>query len=203
MDRVILPDKLQQLLPPELHDACVGNHYPKGNCLFRVGHTPHHMFYVVSGEVTLERVGLHGDIVVLQRTRGGFVSEASLNVSSYHCDAMVTSATVALSIPIIEMQKTLARDNNFASRWITMINDEVRRLRTQCERLRIKSVKDRLLHLILTEGIDGQYSVPSGLKTLAGDLGVSHEALYRTIADLQKKNQLLKVQDKLIIPKSP
>ena len=34
------------------------------------------MFYVVSGEVTLERNGRGGDVVVLQRTRQGFISEA-------------------------------------------------------------------------------------------------------------------------------
>ena len=50
----------------------------------------------------------------------------------------------------------------------------------------MKSVKDRVLHLIHTEGKNGQYQVHTGLKSLAGELGVTHEALYRTLAALEK-----------------
>jgi hypothetical protein len=51
-----------------------------------------------------------------------------------------------------------------------------KRLRLHCDRLSMKSVKDRVLHLIDTEGKVGQYQVTTGLKSLAGELGVSHEA---------------------------
>ena len=46
------------------------------------------MFYVLKGEVALERTGLQGEPVVLQRTRHGFVREASLHSSRYHCGAL-------------------------------------------------------------------------------------------------------------------
>jgi len=95
--------------------------------------------------------------------------------------------TNVIKLPVREMSTFLERDTEFASRWISMLNSEVMRLRLHCERLSMKSVKERLLHLIQTEGKDGHYSVPSGLKTLAGELGVTHEALYRAIADLQKR----------------
>jgi CTP-dependent riboflavin kinase len=49
----------------------------------------------------------------------------------------------------------------------------------------MKSLKDRVLHLINTEGKDGEYLVNTGLKSLAGELGVTHEALYRTLAALE------------------
>ena len=65
-----------------------------------------------------------------------------------------------------------------------MLNQEVRRLRLHCERLSMKSVKDRVLHLINTEGQNGSYTASTGLKSLAGELGVTHEALYRTLAAL-------------------
>ena len=50
----------------------------------------------------------------------------------------------------------------------------------------MKSLKDRVLHLINTEGKNGEYQVNTGLKSLAGELGVTHEALYRTLAALEK-----------------
>jgi CRP/FNR family transcriptional regulator, dissimilatory nitrate respiration regulator len=199
MEHLVLPRNLKILLPQEVHDFCLGSHYKKNECLFKTGRTTEWMFYIVAGEVTLERTGLQGEAVVLQRTRTGFVSEASLNVARYHCDAVAVSDTLAIKVPIRQLASSLEQDPQFASRWISMLNSEVRRLRLQCERLSMKSVKDRLLHLVQTEGSDGHYAVPSGLKTLAGELGVTHEALYRTIAELQKSNLLTKVDGDLIV----
>ena len=82
-----------------------------------------------------------------------------------------------------------------------MLNQEVRRLRLQCERLSLKSVKDRVLHLIHTEGKNGQYHVNTGLKSLAGELGVTHEALYRTLASLEKNAELSREDGLLMLTK--
>ena len=161
---------------------------PKNERLFLVGARPEWMFYVVSGEVTLERTGLQGEAVVLQRTRQGFVSEASLQSAKYHCDGLAIIDTTVIKVPIRDLSAELERDPAFAGRWIGMLNSEVRRLRLHCERLSMKSVKDRVLHLINTEGQNGAYTAATGLKSLAGELGVTHEALYRTLAALEKAN---------------
>lgn len=112
------------------------------------------------------------------------MSEASLKVARYHCDALATIDTTVVKAPIRALAAELDRDPAFASRWIGMLNQEVRRLRLHCERLSMKSVKDRVLHLINTEGQNGSYTASTGLKSLAGELGVTHEALYRTLAAL-------------------
>ncbi len=178
---------------------CVGGLYKKNEPLFRAGKVPEWMFYVISGEVTLVRLGLQGDPIVLQRTRVGFVSEASLNVAKYHCDALAVADTNVIKVPVKEMVQTLGEDPELAGRWIAMLNSEVMRLRLQCERLSLKSVKDRIFHLIQTEGKGDHYSVPSGLKTLAGELGVTHEALYRTMADLQRSGLISKCGGDLVL----
>ncbi len=144
------------------------------------------MFYVISGEITLERTGLQGEPVVLQRTRQGFVSEASLKSAKYHCDALAITDSTVVKIPIKDLSAELDCDPAFASRWIGMLNGEVRRLRLHCERLSMKSVKDRVVHLINTQGRNGAYTAATGLKSLAGELGVTHEALYRTLAALDQ-----------------
>jgi CRP-like cAMP-binding protein len=79
-------------------------------------------------------------------------------------------------------------DPAFATRWIGMLNREVKRLRLQCERLALNKVQDRLLHLLETEGQNGKYPLGSGLKSLARELGVTHEALYRCVSDMEKSN---------------
>jgi CRP-like cAMP-binding protein len=96
-----------------------------------------------------------------------------------------------------ELAAVLNRDPDFASRWIDMLNSEVKRLRLHCERLSMKSVKDRVLHLIDTEGKNGQFQVNTGLKSLAGELGVSHEALYRTLS-LLEKNKTIRREEGLL-----
>ncbi|MGV0959345.1 MAG: Crp/Fnr family transcriptional regulator [Limnohabitans sp.] len=196
---MMLPMALRQLLPPALHASCVGVLYRRNERLFLTGQPPQWMFFVVQGEVTLERAGLQGEPVIVQRTRHGFVSEASLKVTRYHCDAVAITDTQVIKVPARALAAAMDIDPAFAARWIGMLTAEVHRLRLHLERLSMKSVQDRLLHLIQTEGQAGQYDVPSGLKTLAGELGVTHEALYRTMALLQKSGRLLKRDGTLVL----
>lgn len=203
MKSMMLPTALIKLLPSALQATCTGALYRKNERLFLTGQPPQWMFYVVQGEVTLERAGLQGEPVIIQRTRQGFVSEASLKVDRYHCDALAITDTQVIKVPALALAAAMDRDPAFAARWINMLNAEVRRLRLHLERLSMKSVQNRLCHLIQTEGHAGQYEVPSGLKTLAGELGVTHEALYRTIALLQKSGQLLRRDGTLVLQPAP
>lgn len=186
--------ELAELLPADLLAACVTSSYVKGERLFSAGEKPHYMFFISSGEVLLERMGMHGESIVLQRTRYGIVSEASLQSARYHCDAKVMAPSEITGVPIREIEAALKCDSAFSSRWIGMLNREVKRLRLQCERLSLHKVQDRLLHFFETEGQQGQYSLGSGLKSLAAELGVTHEALYRCVSDMEKK-ELLKRED--------
>jgi len=197
MKSILLPRTLTTLLPKQMHPLCEGAYYKKHQRLFLTGERPHWMFFVVRGEVTLERTGLQGEPVVLQRTQLGFVSEASLKVSKYHCDALAITDTTVIKVPAKELAATLDRDADFASRWISMLNTEVKRLRLHCERLSMKSLKDRVLHLINTEGVNGEYQVNTGLKSLAGELGVTHEAMYRTLAALEKSKTIRREDGRL------
>ena len=194
-----LASPLKELLPEAVQTLCKMTSVKKGSLLFQTGKKPELMFFVLSGEVTLERLSHHGDPVVLQRTRYGFVSEASLQSTKYHCDGRVVANSEIIQIPLSVLADALNSDSAFAARWIRMLNQEVKRLRLQCERLSMKSVKDRVLHLIDTEGKNGQYQVTSGLKSLAGELGVTHEALYRTLALLVKNKTIRRVEALLVL----
>lgn len=183
---------LSELLPKGLHTFCMTSAYKKGDRLFATGDKPFHMFFIGSGEVVLERLGMHGGSVVLQRTRHGFVGEASLQSARYHCDGKVIAPSEITGVPIREIQAEMKSNPAFSARWIGMLNREVKRLRLQCERLSLNKVQDRLVHLIETEGEKGKYLLGSGVKSLAGELGVTHEALYRCVSDMEKKGLLLR-----------
>lgn len=181
---------MQELLPEALQRQCIFLSSTKDDRLFSQGKKPEQMFYVLSGEVVLLRLGTQGAHVVLQRVRRGFIAEASLQAAHYHCDAIVTISGDFIAVPILSIQQTLLSDSPFSIRWIGMLNQEMKRLRGQCERLSLKGVRDRLLHLIESEGRSGRLSLGAGLKSIALELGVTHEALYRTVAELEKQKVL-------------
>jgi CRP-like cAMP-binding protein len=186
----VLPNELSELLPEALRLLAEPVLLIKGADVFAQGDQPQAMFYVVQGEVVLERSGVQGQTVVLQRVRHGFIAEASMQSASYHCAGRVTLAGHAVRLPIAPLRLALSSNTEFAMRWIAMLNHEVRRLRAQTERLSLKGVEDRLLHLIETEGVDGRLDITSGLKSVAAQLCVTHEALYRTVARLEQAGAL-------------
>jgi CRP/FNR family transcriptional regulator, dissimilatory nitrate respiration regulator len=194
-----LPTELRALLPPPLHAAAQPAALERGQALFGQGARPAALFYVVRGEVVLERAGRQGQTVVLQRVRRGFVAEASMQSSRYHCSGLATLAGQAFRLPMAPLKVALQQDSRFAVRWIGMLNDEVRRLRAQTERLTLKGVKARLLHLIETEGRAGRLEIGSGLKSLSAQLGVTHEALYRTVAAMEQQGMLVRKDGMLLL----
>ena len=71
-----------------------------------------------------------------------------------------------------------------------MLAGEIRRQRANVERMALKSVRERLIHWLLTEGEGGSFALRTTRKELAAALGVTHEALYRTIAALVRADEL-------------
>lgn len=194
-----LPSELRSLLPYALHRLCEQRRHERSARLFETGLRPASMYYVSDGEVVLQRIGEDGELVILQRTRHGFVGEASLQSDRYHCDAIVVTDATVTRIPRQALLEALTSDSAFALRWVGMLNKEVRRLRQQCQRLSLNTVEARLLHLIRTEGDAAGLATGSGLKSLAREIGVTHEALYRCVAGLEKRGLLMRADGRLCL----
>jgi CRP-like cAMP-binding protein len=193
---IYIPELLRELLPKELLEQCHAHHFEKGTYLFHQGKKPEYMFFIVSGEAVLTRTSSHGEPTTLQRCKGGFISEASLLVDAYHCDAIATQSGQAIAIPIKSLRDSLI-DSKFSIKWVQLLSREIMRLRTQSERLGLKDIKSKLIHLIETEGKKGVLPLQSDYKSLASEIGVTHEALYRTMATLEKDGLLIKHSDSL------
>ncbi len=190
---------LTQLLPASLHDLCQAEDFAANTALFLTGEQPRWMFFVLTGEVVLERHGMDGQQACLQRCQSGFVGEASVTSSRYHCDGRTTLSTRVTKVPIQALRQALKNDVAFAERWIAMLSREVRQLRLQNERLSLPKVQDRLLHLIETEGTDGRYALTCSVKDLAKQLAVTHESLYRAIARLVEVGRIERGDDILVL----
>lgn len=194
IDRGKLPiwhdDTEWSAIPPCLREAAEPLAAAAGKTLFRAGGRPLAMYYVLDGEVRLIRRSAGGGESILQRTRRGPLAEASLYSSRYHCDAVVFSSARLLRFPRPLFLQTIDDDPLFRTAWITHLASEVRRARAQSERLSLKSAAERVLHYIACEGRGGVLRLEQTRKDWAAELGLSHEALYRTLATLQRNGNL-------------
>lgn len=163
--------------------------------LFRLGSRPRAMLYVLEGEVRLVRRTAGGADVVLQRATSGFVAEASLESPRYHCDIEAVTESRLLEFPRELFRDALGRDALFRDFWMRRLAAEVRKLRAQCERLSLRSAADRIAHYIEAEGRDGRIELRQTRKAWAAELGLTHEALYRALAGLQRQGRVVAVKD--------
>jgi CRP/FNR family transcriptional regulator, dissimilatory nitrate respiration regulator len=160
-----------------------------GQLLFQAGATPTSMFFVLSGEVRLMRSSRSGGEIVLQRARRGILAEASLDQGAYHCDAVASVPSTVLSVPRHTVRQAL-KEERFASAWRNELSRELRRLRAQCERLSLKGAPDRIIHYLETEGERGAVTLTQTKKQWAAELGLTHEALYRTLAEMRNSGAI-------------
>ena len=193
---IYIPEPLRELLPAPLLKQCVAHAFNKGDYLFHLGNIPEYMFFIVSGEAILSRTSSHGETTTLQRCKGGFLSEASLLTDVYHCDAVATHTGTAIALPIKAFRDALKKED-FSLKWVKLLSREIMRLRTQSERLRLKDIKSKLIHLIETEGKNGILTLQSDYKSLASELGITHEALYRAISKMESDGFIYKTTDSL------
>lgn len=159
--------------------------YPAGRILFRTGDRPAWLFFILHGQALLQRVTVEGTSVTLQRTNRGFLAEASLTTSAYHCEALCKTECKILAFPLKELRDAIDRHAPTRWAWIALLSTQSRQQRLRIERLALNSLRDRLKHLVFTEGnISGSYELTSTRAALAGELGVTPPALYRTLASL-------------------
>lgn len=158
--------------------------------IFRIGDPVRSAMLVLSGEVRLIRRNPHGREVILQRSTAGFVAEASLDSRVYHCDALAAQTSTLLIFPAKQFLAALDENVAFRRAWQSLLAREVRKLRSQCERLSLNSAADRILHYIEAEGSNGVLSLTQSKKAWASELGLTHEALYRTLRRMQDEGEL-------------
>ncbi len=166
--------------------------------LFSRGDRPKTMFFVLAGEVRLVRRSHSGGEIILQRTRRGFLAEASLDQPVYHCDAVAAETSSILAMPRNAFRDAL-ENNDFRTRWLAHLARELRNVRAQAERLSLKTARERIVHFVETEGVSGVVDLNQSKKDWAVELGLTHEALYRALAQMEKSGVLKVDQSRLTL----
>jgi CRP-like cAMP-binding protein len=173
--------------------AAVARNLAAGETLFRAGSRSNGFFEVIGGTVRLIRVDRNGREAVLQTASAGdTLAEASLFSPAYHCDAVAATDAAVRLFPKSVMLAELQRDPKLARGFAAMLARQVMTLRTRLETRNIHSARERVRHfLTIHAGADRRtVALPGTLKQLAADLGLTHEALYRTLARMQADGEI-------------
>lgn len=174
-------------------------HYQQDEAVFQLGQVADRVFRIITGEVHLYRHDQNGKRILLFRAyEGDYFAEASLHASEYHCTALCVKPSLIQSYHAKKLLALLQNDSSFAISWIARLSTELRRQRTHTERLHLNLASERIRHYLITEGNPiGEIEITGTLSEFAEILGLSKETLYRTLAKMEKSNQLLRTANTL------
>lgn len=191
-------------IPAQLREQASELHVATGKIVASLGSRPKFMYFISTGEIRLRRLSINGAEVVLQRGTHGFVAQASLASTAYHCDIVAVVASTLLTFPIKPFAQLLQTDTAFANYWMTTLAREVRALRAQCERLALRTARERIQHYIESEGRDGRLELRQTRKAWSAELGLTHEALYRTLSAMVAEGALtMEAGEHLVLTLTP
>jgi CRP-like cAMP-binding protein len=187
-------------LPPAVRSAVVERKLKAGQSVFRRGDRSTGLYEVVAGKVRLVRVDRSGREAILHvAAQGDTVAEASLFSPTYHCDAIATTDAVVHRYPKGVLLAEFARNSKASQAFMAMLARQVMAQRTRLEQRGIHSARDRIRHYLAVNAADDGRTValPGTLKELAGELGLSHEALYRALAGMAARGEIVRLKGKI------
>lgn len=175
-----------------------------GEFLFRQGDPTRGIFCLARGAIRLERATFDGRTVPLHTVRSGeLFAEASLFSDTYHCDAVAMQASEVRCYPKTEILALVGSDPASATLLLETFARQVQNLRQRLELRSVRSARHRLLlALQLQAESDGSVLLTQDIQGFAFDLGLSREAVYRTLALLAKEGTIVRSRSRIRLLKS-
>ena len=187
-------------LPAKIQSSGIERRLVAGQILFDQGDATVGVYEVVSGKVRQARVDPEGrDVVVGIAGPGEMIAEASLFSQTHDCAATaVTNAVVRLYRKAFLLAQ-LERDPQAALSFIATLVEQILNLRIRLERRSIPSARDRVRHYLTSNagGRERTVALPSTLKDLAVELGLTHETLYRTLSEMSANGEIARLSGKI------
>ena len=190
----------KEWLPAGKTNSAIERKLGAGQMLFDQGDAAIGLYEVVSGQVKQVRIDPGGrDVVVGIAGPGELIAEGSLFSKTHDCAATaLTNAIVRLYRKAFLLAE-LERNPRVALAFMAMLVGQILNLRVRLERRSIHSARDRVRHYLAAHvgGKERTVALPSTLKDLAAELGLSHEALYRTLSDMSAKGEIARQNGKI------
>jgi CRP-like cAMP-binding protein len=189
-------------LPAAALAAATDRKLKAGETLFRLGDKTAGLCEIIKGRVRLARVDRAGHETILHVAGpGDTIAEASLFSPAYHCDAIASTDAVVRTYPKQVVLDAFAREPKAAQAFAATLARQVMALRARVEQRNIRSARERIRHyLVLNAGADGRTVALRGtLKDLAAELGLTHEALYRALAALERAGEIERSEGTIVL----
>jgi len=165
----------------------------RNEVLFRQGEKVTAIYFVEHGRLRLERRTFDGRVLILGVTPAGkFFVEAALFADIFHCDAVAAEPSRLRIYPKPAVLSALRGDPAAAMSFLSHVAHELIELRQQIELMKVRSAKDRvMLYLDLkAQPNTNKVHLPDPLQDIASELGLTREALYRTLANLERSGAI-------------
>ena len=175
-----------------------------GEALFRLGDKAAGFYEIVSGRVRRVRVDRVGRETVLHVAGPAeTLAEASLFSGQYHCDAVANTDATVRVYPKRQVVSVFEKDPKALKTFTAMLAHQVMSLRTRLQQRNIRSARERVRQfLALNIGPDGRTVELHGtLKDLAAEIGLTHEALYRALAALERAGEVKRAGNRIMLVK--
>ena len=196
---------LPGVLPPSLEAGSVVRVLASGELLFRQGDRAEAIYRVETGRLRLIRRTIDDHLVILHTAgRGEFFAEASLFAEAYHRDAVAAAQSRVRVYPKAMVIDAFRADPAFAEAFMAQLARQLQELRARMELRNIRSARERVLqYLRLRAGVHGRsIAIEGQFQDIAAEIGISREALYRTLAALEAEGYLTRTENAILLKKS-
>ena len=176
-----------------------------GELLFRQGDPAAAIYKVESGRLRLIRRTVDDHLVILHTARRSeFFAEASLFANTYHCDAVAAAPSRVRVYPkqiVIEAMRTAPA---LAEAFMARLARQLQELRARMELRNIRSARERVLQYLRlrANGEERTFVIEGQLQDIAAEIGITREALYRTLAALESESHLTRIETTILLKKS-
>jgi CRP-like cAMP-binding protein len=177
----------------------------RNEALFRQGEKVAAIYFVEAGRLRLERQTFDGRSLVVGTTSSGkFFVEAALFADIFHCDAVATEPSQVRVYPKAAVLDALRADPANAMSLLSLVAHQVIELRHRIEIMKVRSAKERvMLYRDLNVGPDGRtVDLRSQLQDIAGELGLTREVFYRTLASLEQAGAIERNDARILLKRS-
>lgn len=174
---------------------------PAGSALFRQGSATSGLFLIKSGRIRLLRVTPDGTAVTMHLGRAGeMFAEASLFSPCYHCDAVAEEDSEVWVYAKEALAPRLNADPEALWAFCGTLARRLLAARTRLELKQTRSARERVLQFLrLRCDADGVFVPERSLKDVATEVCLTHEALYRALADLDRAGAIRRTDGKIIL----
>jgi len=161
--------------------------------LFRRGDATRYMYGVLEGQASLRRTSFEGAELTIYRAHGGdLFAEAALFSDAYHCDGEAHGGSRIALFSKPAVLNLMQNDGAFAAGFCQRLAGQVQRLRSNIELRAIRSAEERIIAALSLRLGTGEtlYEVQGTWKAFAGEIGLTHEALYRALNRLERARRV-------------